>query len=58
MALEPWFADPYFSLALAYDRQGRADDAVRTYRDYLARATRSAPNAPKASARLAQLTAR
>ena len=58
VTLEPWFADPYFSLALAYDRRGRTDDAVRAYRDYLARATRSAPTAPKASARLAQLTAR
>jgi len=53
---EPHFADPYFSLALALDRIGRTDDAVAAYRDYLARATRKAPNAARARARLEQLT--
>jgi tetratricopeptide (TPR) repeat protein len=53
---EPHFADPYFSLALALDRIGRTDEAVAAYRDYLARATRKAPNAARARARLEQLT--
>ena len=56
VAAEPWFADPYFSLALALDRLGRTDEAMTAYRDFLARASRKAPNAARARARLEQLT--
>ena len=38
--LEPYYSLAYFNLALALDNQGKRDDAVATYRDYLTRAPR------------------
>jgi tetratricopeptide (TPR) repeat protein len=54
--LEPYFALPYFNLAVALDNQGKKDEAVAGYRDYLARAPRrQARNVTQASTRLAAL---
>ena len=57
VALEPFFAEPWLSLALALDRQGSTEEAVASYRAYLARAPRAAPGRARAAARLEQLAA-
>ena len=36
--LEPYFAVPYYNLAVALDNQGKKDEAIETYRSYVARA--------------------
>ena len=55
--LEPHWADPWFSLALALDREALPNDAIAAYRTWLARAPRSSPNLARARARLEALTA-
>ena len=55
--LAPLFADPYYSLALAYERQGDLDSALVAYRNFLAHASRTAPARPRVEARLKQLAA-
>ena len=40
IALEPYFADPYYGVAASYDLLGDAPAAGRGYRDYLLRAPR------------------
>ena len=57
IALEPWFADAYFSLALAMDRQADIAGTIAAYQAYLAHASRSAPNVARARARLEQYVA-
>ena len=40
LELEPYFALAHFNLALALDQQGKRDEAVSSYRTYLARAAK------------------
>lgn len=54
--LEPYFALPYFNLAVTLDNQGKRDEAVASYRGYIARAPGwQARNVTMANARLAAL---
>lgn len=55
--LEPEWADPWFSLALALDREALPAEAIAAYRTWLARAPRSSPNIARARSRLETLTA-
>ena len=55
--LEPRWAEPWFSLALALDREALPDDAIVAYRAFVARAPRKSPSLARATARLAALSA-
>ena len=55
--LEPYWAVPRFNLALAIDNQGRREDAIAAYKEYVVRAPKSqGRNLNVANARLVALT--
>ena len=41
--LDPWYADPYYWLALVHDASGRAPEAIEQYRRFLKHAARADP---------------
>ena len=53
--LEPYFADPYLTLGLAYATQHDTASAIAAYTDFLARAPRRHPGVPVAQQRIAAL---
>lgn len=55
IALDPSFAAPKFVLARLFEVAGFTDEAISTYKDFLAAAARSDPRRPQAETRLAEL---
>lgn len=55
IALEPWFAAPYFAIARLYEAYEMKDQAVKSYADFVARVPASDPRLPEVRTRLAAL---
>lgn len=57
IAMEPYFADLYLNLAQALDHQGKRDEAVKYFGEFIARAERYDDRLPFAKERMGQLKA-
>ena len=57
IALDPYYAAPYYWLAGVYAAQGKPQDAIEQYRSFVARAARADPDRPRALRALAALGA-
>ncbi len=57
IALDPYYAAPYYWLAGVYAAQGKPQDAIEQYPSFVARAARADPDRPRALRALAALGA-
>ena len=56
IALEPFYADPYYSLGVVLAKRGDSRGALTTFQEFVARAPRSSPNLTTARQLVEQLT--